>query len=216
MKAYDFPHINKDSFNRSVQIFLRHPRYSVADRSILKIIEIMPTNTDLSEVVTKVSIIKTLYATPIYDVFRLAEHIMSTRNMDSLIAHGALEAVSRIRTGHGIRLKKTSKEIDFYSFTTKHCSFHNPKNYPIYDNLVADFLFRMNATHSWLAGLKKYELSEYSTYKQLIEKYADFLHLDLNNYKTLDKGLWIIAKYTWLRSRNTYTENDKWLVEEMR
>jgi hypothetical protein len=51
----------------------------VADMAIKKVLAAIPANNELSHVVAKVSLIKTLYATPIYDVFAVAESVVLPR-----------------------------------------------------------------------------------------------------------------------------------------
>jgi hypothetical protein len=47
--------------------------------AIKKVLAAIPANNELSHVVAKVSLIKTLYATPIYDVFAVAESVVLPR-----------------------------------------------------------------------------------------------------------------------------------------
>ncbi len=42
----------------------------------------------------------------------------------------------QIATGHDIRTKMNNKEINFYSFATKYCNWHNKASYAIYDSFV--------------------------------------------------------------------------------
>jgi hypothetical protein len=52
------------SIEQFVGIFQRHPRYGVSDQAIRLVVDALPKNSVLAEVIAKVSIIKTLYATP--------------------------------------------------------------------------------------------------------------------------------------------------------
>lgn len=207
--------LTKELLDQFTAIFLRHPRYSVSDRAIRMVMDAMPKNTTLPEVVAKVSVIKTLYATPIYDVYSICERIVHVPTFDLLLERGDLEAVKIVRSGHGIRMKKTNKELDFYSFATKYCSFHNPREYPIYDNLVADLLWTLNKEHKWTHNLYKYSLLDYGQFKTLLDTCAQFYSLGVESYKTLDQGLWIFAKYKWLLSNKPRAKDDEWLLGEV-
>jgi hypothetical protein len=72
-------HLSAELLKRCAAVFDRHPRYSVADMAIKKVLAAIPANNELSHVVAKVSLIKTLYATPIYDVFAVAESVVLPR-----------------------------------------------------------------------------------------------------------------------------------------
>jgi hypothetical protein len=75
--------LSAELLNRCAAVFDRHPRYSVADQAIKKVLAVFPSNSNLPDVIAKVGLIKTLYATPIYDVFGIAERICAYRENGS-------------------------------------------------------------------------------------------------------------------------------------
>ena len=75
--------LSAELLNRCAAVFDRHPRYSVADQAIKKVLAVFPLNSNLPDVIAKVGLIKTLYATPIYDVFGIAERICAHRESGS-------------------------------------------------------------------------------------------------------------------------------------
>jgi hypothetical protein len=75
--------LSAELLNRCAAVFDRHPRYSVADQAIKKMLAVFPSNSYLPDVIAKVGLIKTLYATPIYDVFGIAERICAYRENGS-------------------------------------------------------------------------------------------------------------------------------------
>jgi hypothetical protein len=169
----------------------------------------------LADVLAKVSIIKTLYATPLYDVFSMANHVIKIEGFDYMLRYGDKEVVNRVRSGHGIRVNKIGKEIDFYSFATKYCSFHNPNVYPIYDNLVVDLLLALNQHYGWNAKRYKSELLNYSVYVNIIDKCLQSLVLTNISYKMADKGFWVFAKYQALLRSSVMSKNDQILFNEV-
>jgi hypothetical protein len=211
----NFMHINNSIIKACSEVFLRHPRYSIADMAIQKVVEGMPNNTSLPEVIAKVSIIKSLYVTPFYDVMSLSEHIINNSGFDLYLDSGNPKSVEIVRSGHGIRLKKTGKEIDLYSFATKYCSFHNPEAYPIFYGFVGDLLFRLNLQYGWISKLYKYELNDYSKFKNLLDCFVNYFEIGLHGYKMLDQGIWVFAKYQWVMNNSVTSKDDAWLVKEV-
>jgi hypothetical protein len=207
--------LSAELLNRCAAVFDRHPRYSVADQAIKKMLAVFPSNSYLPDVIAKVGLIKTLYATPIYDVFGIAERICAYREFDSLIANGDPKAVEVIRHGHQIKNRSTGKEWDFYSFATKYCSFHNPALYPIYDNMVAGLLLELNHEHAWDAAMRRRDLQDYPSYRRLVDAVASFSGLSSASYKDLDKGLRILAKYRSLVDKAPTARDDAWIVGEV-
>jgi hypothetical protein len=102
--------LSAELLNRCAAVFDRHPRYSVADQAIKKVLAVFPSNSNLPDVIAKVGLIKTLYATPIYDVFGIAERICASSEFDWLIPNGDPPAVEVNRHGHQIKHKRTGKE----------------------------------------------------------------------------------------------------------
>jgi hypothetical protein len=169
------------------QRFSAHPTYADAETAITKIISAIPTHTELPGVLAKVAVIKTLYATTLYDTGSMARHICSIPDIDYSLSHGNLVIVDRIRQGHGITSRKTIKEMDFYSFATKYCSFHNREAYPVFDNLVADLVKGLlNATG---------DMRNYGFFTSCIDNIRQQYATDLETYKDIDMGLWVYAKY---------------------
>ena len=64
--------------------------------------------------------------------------------------------------------------------------------YPIYDDAVAQLL---KSQVEWSKGITWAKFRDYSIYKGLIDKVIAVLGIEQNDYKLIDKGLWIYAKY---------------------
>ncbi|GAH52024.1 unnamed protein product, partial [marine sediment metagenome] len=73
----------------------------------------------------------------------------------------------------------------------------------------ADLLNRLNKTHKWKPTLTREAMRNYFQYSELITAVATHMELD---FKTLDKGLWILAKYEFRGRKNV---GDAWVTAEL-
>ena len=82
----------------------------------------MPSNEEISDILLKVATLNDFYSTNIFSVYPVAEHILSLK-IDERLRQGDVTLVNEIQnvTINGVTRK-------FYSFSTKYCSHHNPKN----------------------------------------------------------------------------------------
>lgn len=204
--------LNKELILKASALMDRHPKYSVAEKVVLLVFSSHSENKNMGDVLLKVAVLNSLYATNVFDLISIAKHIITINNLDQRLGRGDITAVDSIRKGHGIILKKSSAERDFYSFATKYCSFRNPTAYPIYDNLVSNFLYKYNKKHNCISNLKKEQLKDYSIYKKLLDAVLMQLGLVKEGYKLADKGLWICAKYYY---RNRKQISDAWINDKM-
>jgi hypothetical protein len=147
----------------------------------------------------KVIIINSFYATQIYDTEKVARHIL-TIDADRRLASGDLSLVNDIRHGHGIRTKRTGKEIDFYSFATKYVALHEPTKFPIFDSLVMRLVTALNGKLEFCPRFDQTDLRDYQRYASVIGALLEFSGLESYKYKRFDQGLWIYAKYLYQRT----------------
>ena len=102
--------------------------------------ELCPENTDISDVLLKVSTLNDFYSTNIFKVYPLAKRIVAL-DIDDRLKAGDVNLVGDIQMVSGINRK-------FYSFATKYCSHHKPLDYPIYDSYVDKVLRYYGRQHS--------------------------------------------------------------------
>ena len=88
-----------------------------------------PNNTDIKQVIIKVSALNDFYSTNIFKVFNVAKHIIDL-NIDERLAINDVTLVNDIAKVQ----VSDDKCVNFYSFATKYCSRHKPTEYPIFDN----------------------------------------------------------------------------------
>lgn len=149
-----------------------------------------PRNDNHAHVLLKVAALNSLYGAGVLAVYDVALHIyQQAPEIDAGLKIGAPDIVDRIAKGHNVRSSKTGKEIHFWSFATKYCSWHNPTSYPLWDSRVC----------SYLSSLKKTEYAEfahpdvwerYAEFKNLMNRFRIQAKLESCTFKEIDKFLW--------------------------
>jgi hypothetical protein len=146
-----------------------------------------PANTNISDILLKVSVLNDFYSTNIFKVYPVAKHILSL-HIDERLQRGDVTLVDDIKT-----VTISGKAKSFYSFATKYCSHHRPLDYPIYDSYVDEVLrYYRKADH--FSIFQNDDLKEYASFKAILEAFRSFYHLDNYNLKELDKYLWQLGK----------------------
>ncbi len=133
-------------------------RYYPADQTIIKLFLAFPENKNLEDILLKISVINDMYSTQIYATYRLAVHILGL-NIDQGLQNGDPEAVNLISKGHGITTQNGT-ELNFYSFSTKCCNWHNQESYTIYDSFVQKILLAYRKQNSF-SVFKNSDLKEF-------------------------------------------------------
>ena len=110
--------------NEFIQRFNSDKRYYLADQAIINRFEAFPENIKLEDIILKISVLNDLYSTNIFGTFIMAEHIQYL-NIDIQLKRGDPTLVNRFALGHGINSSRTNRELNFYSFATKYCNWHN-------------------------------------------------------------------------------------------
>lgn len=160
--------------DRYIEEFNKDKRYKPADDAIIKLFKAFPENNRIEDILLKISVINDMYSTNILGTFKMAEHILA-QDIDEALNNGEPEVVQRIAKGHGIRTKRKNTELNFYSFATKYCNWHNQECYPIYDSFVEKVLLAYKRADNFSDFKVKYGLSKHSL-------------------KEIDKFLWIYGK----------------------
>jgi hypothetical protein len=152
-----------------------------------------PENKNIDEIRLKVCSINSSYSTNIYDTLKVAKHIQSL-NVDDALINGDVNIVSKIATGHGITSLKSEagKEINFYSFATKYCSWHNSNEFPIFDSYVEKLLIAYRELGFY--NFKNVELKQYERFKTILIRFREYYGLSDFSLKEIDKFLWLYAK----------------------
>ena len=142
-----------------------------------------PHNTDLDDIMIKCSTLNDFYSTNIFNVTRVAEHIFK-QNIDARLAVGdptLVEAIGRVSGKY------------FYSFATKYCAFHQPKQYNIYDSHVHNVLMYFSKRDKYAHHTHE-SLRDYPCFKEAISQFQKHYHLESFSAWELDKYLWLLGK----------------------
>lgn len=178
--------------NKYIAEFNLDERYLPADQAITKLFNAFPKNKDIEEILLKISVINDLYSTNILGTFKMAQHILQL-DIDHSLNVGNPYIVNQIAIGHGIVSTRNSKEINFYSFATKYCNWHNREQYAIYDSFVERVLLAYKKKDSF-SKFKQSDLREFPKFKQIIYDFINFYHLNGHDLKEIDKFLWMYGK----------------------
>ena len=145
--------------------------------------ELYPKNTEIKEVLIKVSVLNDFYGANIFDVYPVARHIVEL-NIDSSLNKADLDIVDKISRAKGVKNRH-------YSFATKYCSHHRPDIYPIYDRFVGKVLtyFKDEFYKSENFDLKDFHFFE-GVYQAFIKHYK----LAKFSLREVDWYLWILGK----------------------
>jgi len=161
--------------------------YSAPDQALEALFKIYPLNSNLEEVLIKVSALNSLYSTNIFAIVDAAKHIQST-GVDGAISAGfptAIELVASMEIG--------GKQRRNYSFATKYCSRHNPNSYPVYDSYV-DSLLWAHRRQDEFSDFKRDDLRNYEKFKTIVQTFTRHYDLEGCSFKELDKFLWLYGR----------------------
>ena len=149
--------------------------------------ELLPSNEEISDILLKVATLNDFYSTNIFSVYPVAEHILSLK-IDERLRQGDVTLVNEIQnvTINGVTRK-------FYSFSTKYCSHHNSKEYPIYDSYVEKVLKYFRKTDKFF-NFKNADLKDYQEFKNIIIAFREYYGLEEFNLKEIDQYLWQLGK----------------------
>ncbi len=181
-----------DLLDKYIDDFNNDPRYFPADQAIIKLFKAFPENKKLEDILLKISVINDLYSTNIFATFIMAKHIKN-QDVDIKINSGDPDVVHQIASGHNIRRKKNNKEINFYSFATKYCNWHNRDGYAIYDRFVEKILMAYQRSDGF-SSFTQSDLKHFRKFKQVIQDFIDYYSLTNHSLKEVDKFLWIYGK----------------------
>jgi hypothetical protein len=147
-----------------------------------------PQNTEIEDVLIKVSSLNDFYSTNIFSPFTVAKHIVEL-NIDKRLEESDVTLVNDIA-----KVKMDNGNvINFYSFATKYCSHHKPYDYPIYDSYVYKILRYFRDEDSF-HKFRTAELKEFPVFKDILITFRNFYGLDNYSLKDIDRYLWQLGK----------------------
>jgi hypothetical protein len=151
------------------------------ERALKVLIEHFPENTDRAHILLKVVAINRLYATNIFDVYSVVNHI-AERKIDTDLKAGSIQLVGKMAW-----VPIGDKKRNNLSFASKYCSWHRPDCYPIYDSRAEACLW---AYHEEIGLRSRKELWEYESYFEAVKRFRDRFELGKLSFKDIDKFLY--------------------------
>ncbi len=174
------------------------PSYSNQEKALDKLfMDICKRNDNIEDILIKCSSLNDFYSTNIFDIHTVAQHILSL-HIDERLEKGDRSLVNDIA-----HVEVNGKDHFFYSFATKYCSHHQPKQYAIYDSYVEKVLLSMNSRKHF-ANFTREDLKDYETYISVIRAFQQNFGLMQYNIKQLDQYLWQLGKWYFNQYGLTY------------
>lgn len=159
--------------------------------------ELCPRNDTIEDVLLKCSTLNDFYATNIFSIYPVANHILSL-NIDDRLQHGDLTLVDDIA--------ESSTGRRHYSFASKYCSHHQPLLYPIYDSYVDTVLCYFRDVDGF-AAFRSEELKTYPRFLDVLHAFCAFYNLETYSLKQIDQYIWQLGKEYF--PKNYYTGKAK-------
>ena len=188
MKKVNVPTPCKEEVQKYLNLWDSLENYVLQENSLNKLFyDTYPNNTDINDILIKVSALNDFYSTNIFSVFSVANHILSL-DIDNRLNNKDETLVNDIAN-----VMINGKEKHFYSFATKYSSHHNPIDYPIYDSYVSKVLIYFNRKDHFL-DFKKDDLKIYKKFKEVLVAFKKYYNIDEYNLKDIDRYLWQLGK----------------------
>lgn len=161
-------------------------------RTVRQTFDRFPKNVEESDVLLKVVVLNGLYNTYLLDKVKMANHIhklATEKNLDILLESGKIEAVDKIRLGHGIG---SGKKRDLYSFATKYCHFANQKCFPMYDKHVETAIKKLRKD-KYIQFRETDDVRNSQKFREIIDQIIQ--KCSLKDYTTADRALWTYGRH---------------------
>lgn len=199
----DLPNPSYDQVEHYLRTWDELENYHLQEDALDKLFSTLcPENKELTDILLKVAALNDFYSTNIFSVYPVAKHILSL-NIDDRLKSGDVSLVSDIQ-------KVTINEVEknFYSFATKYCSHHQPRDYPIYDSYVDKVLCHFRNRHKF-TSFKNPELKDYKRFKGILIDFRSFYGLEKYNLKEIDRYMWQLGKEYFPKSYKKKTARGK-------
>lgn len=162
-------------------------KYVAQEKAINKLFDTYSNNTDLNDVLAKVSILNDFYSTHIFQTYLVAKHIVEL-DIDKRLINGDLTLVNDIAS-----ISLNNKRKYLYSFASKYCSHHNEETYAIYDSYVEKVLKYFRRVDCF-AEFYDGDLKDYVKFNDVLISFRRFYRLEQYSLKQIDKYLWQLGK----------------------
>lgn len=184
----NIPYPSSDEVNKYLKESKNSKNNTQNDSALEKVfINLLPNNTDINDVLIKVSLLNDFYSTNIFNTNAVSNHILSLNIDDRLKRHdlSLIKDIGNIKIGE--------KTIYFYSFATKYCSHHQRDTYPIYDSYLRKALTYFNKEYKF-SEFKSNDLKDYVFFCKVLNDFTSFFKLDKCSKREIDTYLWLLGK----------------------
>lgn len=164
-------------------------RDGIVDKALLELFRTFPENVRLDHILFKVLGLNSLNSTGNIAVTPVAKHIQAL-NIDARLADGDPSLVNEI----ALTSIKEGKNVRFYAFATKYCSWHVPDAYPMFDGIVGRLISEYQRVDKFAFFWKHDLTNDYLKFRQVVEAFRDQYGLTDFTFKDLDKFLWRYGK----------------------
>lgn len=178
---------NPKLLRRYLKRYEKETQYTDSDKALRQLVRQNPSNRKIADVILKATAINDISSTQIYNIHRVAKHI-KRKKIDTRLKKGSPDLVDDIAkvTIHGKRRR-------LFSFASKYCHLHNPKDYPKRDRYVC----RMLSAYKHKYGFGKngfnffaYELNDnnrfnYPRFKEILSNFRKHFNLTRFSFSEL-------------------------------
>ena len=177
---------NELDINEAVQAFAA--AYGYLETAMSQLLQAFPGHDVPSNVLLKVVVLNRLYSTNIFAVDAAAKHIVDhAAQITAGIESGDPEVIPLL--AH-MQMPDGKTRYNF-SFATKYCSWHNRAAFPIYDSRAERYLWNVQCQRNFMQReMKRSELWFYASFKNVVNTFQNYYHLEQFDYKQIDQYLW--------------------------
>ena len=194
----NIPKPSAEEVEKYLKLWDSKENYVLQEKALNKLfLNTYPNNTNIEEILIKASTLNDFYSTNIFAIFPVAKHILNLK-IDNRLKNKDETLVNDIAN---VSINGTTK--NFYSFSTKYCSHHDPINFPIYDSYVEKILLYFKAKDNF-SNFTKTDLKNYQKFKSILIEFKKFYNIDSFNLKDIDRYIWQLGKAYF---KNKYIKN---------
>ncbi len=194
----NIPKPSAEEVEKYLKLWDSKENYVLQEKALNKLfLNTYPNNTNIEDILIKASALNDFYSTNIFAIFPVAKHILNLK-IDNRLKNKDETLVNDIAN---VSINGTTK--NFYSFSTKYCSHHDPTNFPIYDSYVEKILLYFKEKDNF-ANFTKTDLKDYQKFKSILIEFKKFYNIDSFNLKDIDRYIWQLGKAYF---KNKYIKN---------
>ena len=184
----EIPNPSKNEVEKYLKRWDLLENYTLQEKALDKLFfKTYPNNTDINDVLIKASVLNDFYSTNIFSIFPVAKHILEL-DIDKRLEENDTTLINDLA-----KVKIGNVEKNFYSFATKYCSHHKPKEFPIYDSFVEKCLMYFYKKDNF-EEFSKADLKDYTKFKNILKSFKKYYNIDMFDLKDIDKYLWQLGK----------------------